>query len=111
MSEYRFSEAAELDLREIYEFGYWEFGELQADKFYNKLFDRIELITNTPMLGKAADDIYPELRRFEFTPYVVFYQVREYGIYVLRLLRQSRIVKAEYLNVAMKAEAHRESDD
>ena len=41
------------------------------------------------MLGRAADEIYPELRRFEFTPYVVFYQVKEYGIYVLRLLRQS----------------------
>ena len=57
------------------------------------------------MLGRAADEIYPELRRFEFTPYVVFYQVKEYGIYVLRLLRQSQIFKPEYLDVALKAEA------
>ena len=100
MNEHRLSEAAEQDLREMYEFGFWEFGELQADKFYNQLFDRIELITNSPLLGKAAEGIYPELRRFEFTPYVVFYQVKTYGIYVLRLLRQSQIVKPEYLDAA-----------
>lgn len=109
MSEYRLSEEAEQDLREMYEFGYWEFGELQADKFYNKLFDRIELITDTPLLGKEVNDIYPELRRFEFTPYVVFYQVKAYGIYVLRLLRQSQVVKPEYMDAAVKAEASREN--
>lgn len=110
MSEYRLSEAVEQDLREMYEFGFWEFGERQADKFYHRLFDRLELIANSPLLGKAADDIYPELRRFELTPYVVFYQVKEYGIYVLRLLRQSQILKPEYLNAAMKAESSRRND-
>ncbi len=100
MSEYRLSEAAEQDLHAIYEFGYREFGELQADKFYNKLFDRVELIANTPLLGRPAEDIYSELRRFEFTPYVVFYQVKSYGIYVLRMLRQSQIVKPGYFDAA-----------
>ncbi|MBV1920201.1 MAG: type II toxin-antitoxin system RelE/ParE family toxin [Pseudomonadales bacterium] len=100
----------EQDLAEMYEYGFWEFGELQADKFYSKLFDRLELITNSPFLGKAADDIYPELRRFELTPYVVFYQVKDYGVYVLRFLKQSQIVKPEYLAAAVKSESSKNTD-
>ncbi|PIE41366.1 MAG: plasmid stabilization protein [Gammaproteobacteria bacterium] len=105
MSEYRLSEAAEQDLRDMYEFGFREFGELQADQFYNKLFDRIELMIDSPMLGKAADEIYPGLRRFEFTPYVVFYQIKDYGIYVLRLLRQSQIVKARHFETSLESDS------
>ena len=97
MSEYRLSMEAERDVDEMYRRGFWLFGELQADKFYNQLFDTLELLACFPLSGRTAEDIYPELRRCEFNPYVIFYLPRHYGVYVLRLLKQSQVLKSTYI--------------
>ncbi len=93
MSEYRLSDEAEKDLAEMYRRGFWLFGERQADYFYNQLSDGLELLADFPESGRLAEDIYPGLRRVGFNPYVIFYLPRDYGVYVLRLLKQSQIVK------------------
>lgn len=105
MNEYRLSEEAEHDVAEMYRRGYWEFGEIQADKFYNQLFDSLELLASFPLSGREADGIYLNLRRIELNPYVVFYLPRDYGVYVLRLLKQAQIVKVEYFNKSAKEES------
>lgn len=110
MSEYRLSDDAEHDLAELYRRGFWEFGERQADKFYNQLFDSLELLASFPQSGRSAEGIYPALRRVEFNPYVIFYLPREYGIYVLRLLKQSQVVKPDYLRHAIQTEPQQTSD-
>ena len=104
MSEYRLSVEAEHDVAEMYRRGFWSFGEHQADKFYHQLFDSLELLSSFPQTGRAADQIYPGLRRVEFTPYVIFYLPRPYGVYVVRLLKQSQIIKPEYLASAARYE-------
>jgi len=102
MNEYRLSEDAEHDLAEMYRRGFWQFGEQQADKFYHQLFDSLELLAAFPQSGRTAEDIHPGLRRVEFNPYVIFYLPRDYGVYVLRLLKQRQIVKAAHLEQALK---------
>ena len=101
MSEYRLSAEAEQDVAEMYRRGFWAFGEHQADKFYNQLFDSLELLSTFPHKGRSADNIYPELRRIELTPYVIFYLPRSYGVYVVRLLKQTQIIKPAYLRSAI----------
>lgn len=110
MSEYRLSDDAEHDLAEIYRRGFWRFGEHQADKFYNQLFDSLELLASFPLSGRSAEEIYPELRRVEINPYVIFYLPRAYGVYVLRFLRQSQVAKSEYLESAIRADSQNKSD-
>jgi toxin ParE1/3/4 len=110
MTEYRLSDEAEHDVAEMYRRGYWLFGEHQADKFYNQLFDSLELLASFPQSGRSANDIYPELRRTEFTPYVIFYLPKDYGVYVLRLLKQSQIVKPKQLDRAIRMNHQEESD-
>ena len=110
MSEYRLSDEAEHDVAEMYRRGFWKFGEHQADKFYNQLFDSLELLASFPETGRSADDIYPELRRIEFNPYVIFYVPRDYGVYVLRLMRQSQIVKTEYMDQVIRRDTPKPSD-
>ena len=104
MSEFRLSSDAEQDLSEMYRHGFWQFGERQADKFYDQLFDSLELLASFPQSGRSAEHIYPELRRIEHNPYVIFYLPRDYGVYVLRLLKQSQIVKPIHLDTAMGKE-------
>lgn len=104
MSEYRLSNDAGDDISEIYRRGYWTFGEHQADKFLNKLFDSLELLASFPLSGHIEHDIYPDMRRVEFNPYTVFYLPRTYGVYILRILRQERYVKKGFFDNAIEAE-------
>lgn len=110
MNEYRLSDDAEHDLAELYRRGFWQFGERQADKYYRQLFDSLELLASYPQSGRSAEGIYPKLRRIEFNPYVIFYLPREYGVYVLRLLKQSQVMKADYLRHAIQTEPPQRSD-
>ena len=63
MGTYRLSEKAKEDLRRIYRRGLREYGEAQADDYYNALFDRFEQIAEQPFLYPAVDDIREGYRR------------------------------------------------
>ncbi|WP_431688787.1 type II toxin-antitoxin system RelE/ParE family toxin [Hahella sp. NBU794] len=100
---YRLSLDAEDDLGELYRRGYWQFGELQADKFYNKLHDTLELLAEFPYSGRDADFIFPGIRRIEFLPYVIFYAPRDYGAYIARIMHQSQVIRGQDLARAMES--------
>jgi toxin ParE1/3/4 len=63
MGTYRLTENAKEDLRRIYRRGLREYGEAQADEYYNALFDRFEQIVEQPFLYPAVDDIREGYRR------------------------------------------------
>jgi toxin ParE1/3/4 len=63
MATYRLSENAREDLRRIYRRGLREYGEAQADEYYNALFDRFDQIAERPFLYPAVDDIREGYRR------------------------------------------------
>ncbi len=63
MASYRLSENAKEDLRRIYQYGLLEYGEAQADKYYNTLFDQFEKIAEQPLLYQSVDEIRKNYRR------------------------------------------------
>ena len=63
MANYRISEDAKEDLRRIYRRGVREYGEAQADQYYDAFFDRFEELAEQPYLYQAVDDIREGYRR------------------------------------------------
>jgi len=63
MANYRISEDAKADLRRIYRRGVREYGEAQADQYYDAFFDRFEQLAKRPYLYQAVDDIRDGNRR------------------------------------------------
>lgn len=63
MASFKLTEAAKLDLRRIYLRGLEEFGEAQADKYYNALFDRFQALAEQPLAYPAVEDLRPGYRR------------------------------------------------
>ena len=63
MGNYRLSENAKADLTRIYRRGLREYGEAQADKYYEAFFERFEQLAEQPLLYQAVDDIRPGYRR------------------------------------------------
>lgn len=75
MGSYRLSEAAKSDLARIYRRGFREFGEAQADAYFNALFDHFARIAERPLLFPAVDDIRPGYRRGVCGRDSVYYRV------------------------------------
>ena len=63
MVNYRISADAKADLNRIYRRGVREYGEVQADQYYDALFDRFEQLAKQPYLYQAVDDIREGYRR------------------------------------------------
>ena len=63
MVEYRLSNAAKEDLIRIYHFGVEKFGIIQADKYFDSLFDYFEMIAQRPFSFESVDYIKEGYRR------------------------------------------------
>ncbi len=60
---YRLSEAAKDDLIRIHQYGSKQFGEKQADKYFETFFNQFEKIANDPFLYPSVDHIRQGYRR------------------------------------------------
>ena len=77
MGRYKLSGDAKEDLRRIYRYGVSTFGEAQADRYYDALFERFAQIANDPYLYPSADSIRPGYRRSVCGVDNIFYRLSE----------------------------------
>lgn len=63
MVNYRINENAKADLQWIYRRGVLEFGEAQADRYFNAFFERFDELAEQPLQYQAVDDIREGYRR------------------------------------------------
>ncbi len=83
---------AELDLLDIW--GYIADDSLdRADEFLDRLEGKLQALARNPGLGRRRDELLPGLQSFPLGNYVVFYQVIENGIDVIRILHGARDVE------------------
>jgi toxin ParE1/3/4 len=75
MGSYRLSENAKADLTRIYRRGLREYGEAQADKYYQAFFERFEQLAEQPLLYQAVDDILPGYRRSVWGSDSIYYRI------------------------------------
>lgn len=75
MGTYRLSEEAKADLARIYFRGLREFGESQADLYYNAFFERFEELVRTPLLYPAVNEIRKDYRRSVCGVDSIYYRV------------------------------------
>ncbi len=86
---YRLSRKAQEDIEGIYIYSYENFGEEQADIYYNGLERSLRLLGDSPMYGRPAAEYAPELRRLEYGSHVIFYLPEERMAFIVRVLHGS----------------------
>jgi toxin ParE1/3/4 len=86
MATYRLSEQAREDLRRIYRRGLHEYGEAQADEYYNALFDRFEEIAEQPLLYPAVDDIREGHRRSVCGVDSIYYRIESGTVEIMAII-------------------------
>jgi len=86
MATYRLSENAREDLRRIYRRGLREYGEAQADEYYNALFERFEEIAEQPFLYPALDDIREGYRRSVCGVDSIYYRIEGGTVEIMAII-------------------------
>jgi toxin ParE1/3/4 len=80
---------AQADITEIWGF-IAEDSEARADAFIDRLDQSISSLAINPLMGRARDELSPNLRSFPFGRYVIFYLALPDGIEIVRVLHGAR---------------------
>ena len=91
MANYRISEAAKSDLQRIYRRGVLEFGEAQADRYFNAFFERFDELAEQPFQYQAVDDIRQGYRRSVCGVDSIYYRIVDNKVEIMRILGQQDI--------------------
>lgn len=86
MTPYKLSRAAAKDLRAISQYTVQSFGVKQA-KIYGDSFEQCFLtLSENPFIGRDVSHIRPSFRRFEHESHLIYYLLRDNGLYIVRVL-------------------------
>jgi toxin ParE1/3/4 len=86
MADYKLTQAAKADLREIYFYGFEKWGEAAADKYYNQLFDRFEQISVQPYLYPEVNFIRKSYRRSVCGLHSIYYRIENDVVEIMAIL-------------------------
>ena len=88
MGTYRLTEDAKADLIRIYQRGLREYGEVQADAYYNAFFDRFEFLAEQPLSYPAVDVIRVGYRRSLCGADSIYYRVQGEVVEIMAIIGQ-----------------------
>lgn len=94
--EIRYKPQAEEDLMRVWEYLAEAVSEEQAEAYLLKLELQLELLLSQPFMGRSAEELRPQLRRFPFQQHVVFYQPIAHGIEIIRVLHRSQDIDRNF---------------
>lgn len=86
---FKFSTQASHDVESIYLYGFINFGEEQADLYSYRMHKCIDILCANPEIGRLDIRVNPAVRRFDFESHVVFYDVEDSSILIVRILHRS----------------------
>ena len=89
MPEYRLTSRAEADFAEIADYTIATFGVEQARRYFTEFEACLEALAENPRLGRRAERLAPNLRRFEHRAHVIFYVEDQNRVLVVRILHAS----------------------
>lgn len=93
---YVLSRLAQEDIEALLDSSLAYFGEQQTQKYVSGLEYHLNLLTSHPELGVEISEARKGYRKFPYASHVIYYTVRDKGIYVVRLLH-SRMDKKRHI--------------
>ncbi len=86
MAAYKLNQDAEDDLKRLYRHGVREFGVVQADRYFDALFERFDQLAVEPLLYRAVDEIRPGYRRSVCGAHSIYYRLNRDAVEIMRIL-------------------------
>ena len=89
MCNFRLTSRAESDLAEIADYTIETFGIEQARRYRDALDACFQTIADNPKVGRKANRLAPNLRRYQRKSHVVFYLPEMKGVLIVRVLHEN----------------------
>ncbi len=86
MANYILNEVAEEDLIRIYLFGVSQFGEKQAEKYFNQFFFCFDRIADKPYLFESVDFIMPGYRRCICGSDTIYFRINNHSVEIMTIV-------------------------
>ena len=86
--KYFLSLRAEEDLIEIWGYSFNKWGEKQADKYIDDIYERFQWLAKNPHLGKPRSDIEDGYYSYMQGSHLIFYIINSHGISIIGLPHQ-----------------------
>lgn len=93
MNEYRLSNEATNDLIRIHQYGVKKFGMVQADKYFNSLFDYFEIIAQRPFSFPPIDHIRMGYRRCVCGVDSIYFRVNDSTVEIMAIVGRQDVFK------------------
>jgi toxin ParE1/3/4 len=84
--KYELSRAADRDLDDIYVYTCRQFGELQADAYFESLEECLSRLADNPLLGVDAGNLRAGYRRFVHQRHTLYYKKVKTGVRIIRVV-------------------------
>ncbi len=86
MAEYRLSNEARTDLIRIHHYGVERFGMVQADKYFDSLFEYFDIIAQRPFSFESVDYIKKGYRRCVCGADSIYYKVNDDVVEIMAIV-------------------------
>ncbi|MFO7880024.1 MAG: type II toxin-antitoxin system RelE/ParE family toxin [Bacteroidota bacterium] len=91
MAKYRLSNQAKNDLIRIHQYGIKQFGELQADKYYDAFFHYFDMIAQRPFSFESVDYIRAGYRRCVCGSDSIYYRINEGKVEIMAIIGRQNL--------------------
>ena len=82
------SPKAETDLEDIWLYSFENWGEAQADKYYDVLIEGIKELADNPQMGKSRNYVRKNYRSIQLKRHVIYYRLQGQIIDIVRVLHE-----------------------
>lgn len=97
MRGFRLTPDAQSDILDIRRFTLSQWGVAQAQRYLAELRRAMQLLAETPSLGKARPDVGPLVSSFPYASHVIYYIVHKQQLVVFAVLHK-RMVPTRHLS-------------
>jgi len=91
MAKYRLSNEARIDLIRIHHYGVERFGMVQADKYFDSLFEYFDIIAQRPFSFESVDYIKKGYRRCVCGADSIYYKVNDDIIEIMAIVGRQEL--------------------
>ena len=86
MANYKISQVAKDDLIWIHQFGFENFGVIQADHYFDSFFQQFELIAQNPLMFESVDYIKEGYRRCPCGVDSIFFRILNGQVEIMSII-------------------------
>lgn len=80
------SDPANQDLESIADYLGANYGLQRSETFISEINERMKYIASFPYIGRSREELLPNSRSLSYSRYLIFYQVNETSIEIIRIV-------------------------